>query len=633
MTAQAAARTAVRQKLLIAVGPQAREQAEADRRATGKELLQVDSWQDAVDTLLNAAEPAASALVVAPGEELTYGALEKLLDASVRVGTPVGVLTIGRDGRLLGAGREPAPPAPELGAMYCHFRNRYDCAAEFGREQIDDFLKRLSGGVEAAVFHVHGNGADLQLGNQVMCVQVDGLRGKAQPGDLTLPCQVGGACRLEHLSLTTYWGASAMRARIAVLVSCWGYHPADGVLNPELLFGTALFRGSHVEAFIASTRVTFNTPELTQAALAFLELGGTAGELTMLLNRFPGTATPPYVCIGDPDVRVQVPDGARPARHRCEAGSTAQADGNAQAQTQAPVPAPDGVDFQRLSQLEAATRHAGLPADARGEIMAGYGPVLKEGRRAQISAETLALADAAEARGVSAVAVADKTRRYRALSALVARHTRDLPQDEADAFWDLVHSDPPAEQLDEQWCQVQTRLLRRRGPEQLGYLSSGSVYRDERLESAPNRTRHLCGNRMFRITVEFTAVDGYLRELAFCERCGPVADVPAGVAAPFLVADHDGVRVLGGPWDSAWVTTGVVPVGFSLLPASPPRLLSLAEPIPLPADLEYGRRLGVALVHGGEHILLEVELPHDPPPGGGGPDPDAGPDRTEGNRP
>jgi len=74
-------------------------------------------------------------------------------------------------------------------------------------------------------------------------------------------------------------------------------------------------------------------------------------------------------------------------------------------------------------------------------------------------------------------------------------------------------------------------------------------------------------------------------------------------------ADHDGFRVLGSPWTTAWVTAGVVPVGFSLLPASEPRLLSLAEPIPLPPDIVFGRRLGVALVQDGDHVLLEAELP------------------------
>src|SRR5215471_17527294 len=201
-----------RRPRLIAVGARAARAAEADRRSQGRDLVQVGRWQDAVD-LLSGDRRARSALVVAPGDDVTYGAVESLLDVSLAVGTPVGVVPLDRDGWLLGARPEPAPPAPEVAAMYCHFRTRYDCDVEYGREEAAAFLARLGGGVEAAVFHAHGNGADLQVGSHVMCVQVDRLRGRPRPGDLTLACQAGGPCRLSHLSLTAYWGASAMRAR------------------------------------------------------------------------------------------------------------------------------------------------------------------------------------------------------------------------------------------------------------------------------------------------------------------------------------------------------------------------------------------------------------------------------------
>ncbi|MFI5907235.1 hypothetical protein [Dactylosporangium sp. NPDC051541] len=602
MTAVATAeagRVGVRRALLIAVGAQACEAAEADRRGQGKHLLRVDGWPDVL-AALRGSERADSALVVVPGEELTYAAVEALLDVSVEVGTPVGVLPIGRDGRLPGSRPQPAPPAPRAAAMYCHFRSRFDCEVEYGREEAREFLTRLTGGVEAAVFHAHGNGADLEVGSHVFCVQVDHLRGKPRPGDLTLLCQVGGPCRLEHLPLTAYWGASAMQARIVVLLSCWGYHPADGVLNPEVLFGTALLRGSTVEAFVASTRVTFNTPELAQATLAFLELGGTVGELTMLLNRFPGTATPPYICIGDPDVRVQRPDG-RAGRHTCAGGSGSGP---------APTPDPDDVTYEQLARLELHSRHTGVPAEARAEIMTGFGPLLKEGRPGRVGAATrTVVASAWAAREPRALdPVPAPARRYRAFAALMARHTGNLPAAEADAFWDFVHGDPPGEELDERWSLVQTRMLHARGPEQLGYLSFSSKYRNERLDLEQGPARHLCGNRMMRITVEFSVLDGYARELCFCERCGPVADVPAGMPAPFLVADGDGARVLGSPWDNAWVTTAIVPVGPLRFAASTPSRMSPAGPIPLPAGAEPGRRLGVALVNAGEHVLLETEL-------------------------
>lgn len=595
-----AGRVRARHPLLIAVGSQACEAAAADPRGHGKELVQAARWQDIPDLLADGGQ-AGSALVVVPGDQLTYAAVESLLAASVRSRVPVGVLPAGRDGQVLGAGRPKGPPARHAGMMYCHFRNRFGCDAEYGREESEAFLTRLAGGVEAAVFHAHGNGADLQLGPHVVCVQADDLRGKPRPGDLTLPCQAGGPCRLAHLPIEAYWGAATIRARIVVLVTCWGYHPADGVISPEVLLGTALFRGPAVEAFVASTRVTYNTPEVTQAALAFLEMGGTAGELTLLLNQFPGTATPAYVCIGDPDVRVQAPGGGY-ARHACTA------DGNAAQPPQAP--ATGGAGFDELVRLESQSRQ-GLPGQARSEILAGFGPVLKDGRPARVTGQTRALvAQAWAARaGGETVTVPSPARRYRAFTALAARHTGNLPAEEADAFWDLVHRDPPEAELDERWCQILAALLRVRGPEQLGYLSAGSVYRDERLDTEHGRDRHLCGNRMFRITVEFAVLDGYRRELSFCERCGPVADVPAGMPAPVLAPGDGGMRVLDSPWPDAWMTAGVVPCGPSLWAASAPRRMRLSEPIPVPPGVGQGRRFGAALVAGGDHVLMETELP------------------------
>lgn len=570
--------------LLIAVGPEARRAADTDPRSAGRRAVGAADWR-AAGELVASAGPGASALVALPAAELTYRALEGLLASSVAGRTPLGVLPVGPDGRLLGARSTPAPPAPAVGALYCHFRDRFECQTEYGRDEAEGFLRRVAGGVEAAVVHAHGNGADLQFGPHVLCVQVDHLRGTPPPGQLVLPCQAGGPCRLSHLPLTAYWGASAIRARILVLASCWGYHPADGLLGPEALLGTALFRGPSVEAFVASTRVTYNTPDLASAALAFLELGGTAGQLALLLNRFPGTATPPYVCVGDPDVTVRMAG----ERHPCGVGAAVRA-----------VADPDGVALDGLVALAGRARRAGLPA---GEVLAAFGPVLKEGRPGRVSAATRDRLVGLPAGPNDRLPV---EWRFRALTALAARHTGDLPAAEADGFWDLVHAGPTDTEVDERWCALQARLLRRRGPDQLGYLSAVSHYRDERREPEPGR--HQCGNRLYRITVVFDALAGHRRDLCFCERCGLLADVPAGWPAPVLVAAGPAVRVAGGPWPRAWLTAGPLPVGPELHDASSPREQSLADPIPVPAGAA-GRRLGVALVAGGDHVIIQTLLP------------------------
>lgn len=203
----------------------------------------------------------------------------------------------------------------------------------------------------------------------------------------------------------------------------------------------------------------------------------------------------------------------------------------------------------------------------------------------------------------------DQHRRFRALTALAARHTKDLPPAEADGFWELMNAGPgagDADELDERWCRIQSFLLRRRGPDQLGYLSAVSRYRDERRNDDP--AHHLCGNRIFRISVEFTAIDGYRRDLCYCERCGLIADLPAEMPAPYLAGGAGGLLIEGSPWRSAWLTAGVVPVGPSLLPASPPRRVDLSAAVPVPAT-EPGRRFGVVIVAGGDHIIIQTPLP------------------------
>src|SRR5690348_16716540 len=98
--------------------------------------------------------------------------------------------------------------------------------------------------------------------------------------------------------------------------------------------------------------------------------------------------------------------------------------------------------------------------------MAAFGPVLKEGRPGRVSEQTQALVAQARTVGAGDV-VPERSRRYRAFVALMARHTTNVPPAEADAFWDYVHRDPPGDELDERWCQLQTRMLHARGPEQL----------------------------------------------------------------------------------------------------------------------------------------------------------------------
>jgi hypothetical protein len=301
------------------------------------------------------------ALVALPPRLLTYELLNELLATAVETETPLGFLPFDGDSPLIPA-VSTHPPHPHAGVLYCDFARRFPCDVEFGSGEVDAFLRRLADGVEAMVVHAHGNGADLRLGEQVMCVQVDGLRGTPGAGDRALACQLGGPCRVEHLPLRSYWGASAVRARLAVFLSCFGYLPADGLISPHLLFASALLRGPQVEAYVASTRVTFNTTTLARAALGYLETGGTAGGLALLLNSSSATASPSYVCVGDPGMAIRHPAG-EPRRHRCgAAGET--------------PPSPVGTLSDATFLWDLSSR-IGLPAETVAKLRHTLGSALR----------------------------------------------------------------------------------------------------------------------------------------------------------------------------------------------------------------------------------------------------------------
>jgi hypothetical protein len=261
--------------------------------------------------------------------------------------------------------------------------------------------------------------------------------------------------------------------------------------------------------------------------------------------------------------------------------------------------------FAELARLERATRQGGPPGPARAEILAAFGPLVKDGRPGTLSA-----AARHAAAGPPVVTVtAGPGQEFRALTALAARYTGDLPPAVADRFWDFQHrADASQAQRDARWGRLQAALLRRRGPDQLGYLGAVCRYGAERRSASP--ASHLCGNRLFRITAEFTVLGGYRRELCFCERCGLLADLPEpGMPVPFLVAAGAGVLVAGSPWRRPWLTAAIAPAGSSLFAASAPRRATMSEPVPVPGVASMGRRLGVALVHGGDHVIVQTPLP------------------------
>jgi hypothetical protein len=301
--------------------------------ATGRSLGQVSRAAD-LGAALAEARGQSSAFVIIPGHLLTFATANALIEAEARTGVPVGVLPVDDHGP-----GQPDPLLPTAGfgaagyrhrtALYCDFLARPPEAATtaepvFGRATAAQFIDWLAEGVEGAVLHAHGNGADFRVGSHVLCTQVGaGKPSPSRPGERFLPCQAGGRCRLEHkTSFAAYHGPGAVRSRLLVLLSCSAFYLADGLLDPRFSLASALFRGGYTQGIIASTRINFGTPELSLAVLASLDAGRPLGEITSGINGVTRYGPPSYLCLGDPELRlagpssVSLPAGPDPRRAR-----------------------------------------------------------------------------------------------------------------------------------------------------------------------------------------------------------------------------------------------------------------------------------------------------------------------------
>jgi hypothetical protein len=210
---------------------------------------------------------------------------------------------------------------------------------------------------------------------------------------------------------------------------------------------------------------------------------------------------------------------------------------------------------------------------------------------------------------------ARQARVVRALLAVAACQRRDLSERDLRGFLDALdragtldtaEEDPQRwADLDLRWCRLLALLLSNRGPDPIGYLSGISRYKHERLAGH----RHNCGRQLFVVTLEITALADYSRELWYCERCGVVADIPAGLQPPTLQPTGTGLALVTSPWAEPWITSGIAPVGHHQEPSTAPerlqRLPLLFEAPARPA----GHRLGVAMVADREHLFLHSTLP------------------------
>lgn len=264
----------------------------------------------------------ASAFVVLRERELTFDRVNEVMSVSTELRLPVGVLPVpDTSAATMPVPRQPVSKPATHSALYCDFVDSFPDGLRatepvYGARESAEFLSSLRTGMEAAVIHGHGNGADFRIGSDVLCVQVGADRpAPGQPGEGFLPCQGGGPCRLDHkTSFRAFHGAGAIRARLLVMMSCATFHPADGLLDSRFQFVHALLSSGNVAAMVTSTRINFGTTDLGIAALRSLRGGVSLGEITLRMNRLRRYGPPSYLCLGDPEHRPSRLPAATPPR-------------------------------------------------------------------------------------------------------------------------------------------------------------------------------------------------------------------------------------------------------------------------------------------------------------------------------
>jgi hypothetical protein len=180
-------------------------------------------------------------------------------------------------------------------------------ATLFGRLGAASFVERMLRPAEAVLLETHGNGADMQVGEQVLCSKVSA---QATPAlGTSLPCFSGGLC-LRGVGPSQeplrFIDPSRMSADVVIMSTCWGVVPADGLIHTQSSIASLLLSSGWSRALIAPFK---NEPSRTSTfvdiAVRYM-LGVPLGQLTLELNREEVERygdSPSWVLFGDPCAR------------------------------------------------------------------------------------------------------------------------------------------------------------------------------------------------------------------------------------------------------------------------------------------------------------------------------------------
>ncbi|MET7737590.1 hypothetical protein ABZT02_40695 [Streptomyces sp. NPDC005402] len=169
----------------------------------------------------------------------------------------------------------------------------------------------------------------------------------------------------------------------------------------------------------------------------------------------------------------------------------------------------------------------------------------------------------------------------------------------------------PSAALDRELCAFLAVILARRGPDIHDYLAGVIGYRPER----PAGQRHDCGNQLLIVPMVPRWLNGAVRDLHVCERCGPCYSLPSNAPSPLACTLH--ARALHLQFreplaSGAWYTACRQPIG-----GHPERALPVRHApsgachlcVERPADAGAGlRRFAVALVADGDYATFQLPL-------------------------
>lgn len=507
-----------------------------------------------------------SIFVLLPYKDFSFSFVNSSNAIASATGTPLGIFPCGTSGQDFVVEARRLAQLSLAKSEYQHSMTSYSDFIQdgvrddqFGASESDLLMSRLRSGSDAVILHTHGNGADLRLGKHVLCVQADHLKSNSKDleGRRVLPCQVGGRCRVEHRSFSSFSGASLLRTRILVLISCWGISPIDAMLDASALLWTALLRGEDIQAIVGSTRINLTTPETAGEVQSQLLSGRSVGEVALLLNGSGLSADPSYVCVGDPETRLQS------------------------------IPAHERELASLRIRLPEVTRSSSQYVSAHRDLNSA----------------------------------ASRTVERRSQSKLVLMAAKDIGTFDADLLssrllgeasqWQSIGSvdSDDVRTLDKLFCEFLSQVLRLRGPDTHEYFSEIYGYMPEQKTSE----KHTCGKNLF--VLGLASRDKYSndRELWFCERCGKIAECGRDENRAKIRSVGSVLFVESTEFEGGWLTAVLAPVGGHAEARSEMVMLTRDTSIeiePSSVGLEAGvRRVGVAIVHHGRYQVLQTAWP------------------------